>query len=105
MSTVHDRIHQLILFFFIPDQLLQGPHQNHPLPAGRRRHLHRRPAQGSNLQPRAGREVRVLRRAGHEAVVHLGQGGDDAQHRKDLILQRQQQPEPRADSPRPGQVK
>ena len=66
-------------FFSLSDQLLQGSHQDHHLPAFGRRDVHQRAAQISNLQPGDDREIRLRCRARLEADLHLGKGGHHAE--------------------------
>jgi hypothetical protein len=75
--------HVNVVTVIVSDQLLQGPHQDHPLPPPRRRHLHRRATPASDLQPRDDREVRLQRRALVQVELHLGEGGDHDERGKD----------------------
>ena len=59
---------------FFPDQLLQGPHEDHLRSPVGRRHVHRRRAEAPHLQPRAHREVRLQRRAHVQTLLRARKG-------------------------------
>ena len=82
----------------LPDQLFQGPHQDHPLSSPRGRDVHRRAAAASHLQPRDDREVRLQRRARVEADLHTGEGGYHDERRKDQSSGRASAPSPTSKS-------